>query len=249
MSKKYDLIFIISLVFLVVIGIHLVNHYLQKQDLEEYLDLLGSKISEMIPDSEKTEFDGIYGAFLKQIEDEEVPLEEVEELASRIVELRKVEQSISAVKVKEILQISKINAPVSTVTNGLPKIKMEGKWKQLAKEFETEFLKSDSIRLVTIHHAEIKQKIEKQLKIHTEIAQQMESMHEFSIAKIEKLKDEISDKKVQKELKKEMDLIKSANLNLNHKILAIEELKKVIANEKQKLQTELKKINSTQPSH
>lgn len=45
-----------------------------------------------------------------------------------------------------------------------------------------------------------------------------------------------------------MDVLKSENQNLNKKIIALDEIKKVIAVERVRLQEELKKIDSTTQS-
>ena len=86
------------------------------------------------------------------------------------------------------------------------------------------------------------------MKIHSEITESIETNYYDALDKVEILKDEITDFQVQQELIKEMEILKSENQNLNKKIIALDEIKKVIAVERVRLQEELKKIDSTTQS-
>ena len=233
---------------MIFIGIHLVDHYLEKQDLDNYLDLLGDKISDMVPDDEKDEFKDVYASFLEQVAEEEVPMTDLAQLADRIVEIRKREESISADRLREILPVARVSVLEEPVNEVVSKVEFNLHWKELAQEFETAYETSDSIRIEKKHHIELKNHIEEQLKIHSEITESIETNYYDALDKVEILKDEITDFQVQQELIKEMEILKSENQNLNKKIIALDEIKKVIAVERVRLQEELKKIDSTTQS-
>lgn len=249
MSKKHDLFFALSLVLMVFIAIHLVDHYLQKQDMNNYLNVLGDKISAMIPDNEKDEFNSIYASFVKQVEEEDVPATELAELANRIVEMRKESETISAAKVREILPVSRNRVLIENANWILPKPEIGLKWDELARDFETAYKTSDSIRIKKEHHIKLKNNIAQQLELHSDITTGIETNYYDALDKVEILKDKIEDVQVQRELIKKIEVIKSENQTLNKKISALAEIKKVIALERKRLQEELKEIDSTHSHH
>lgn len=242
MQKKYDLFFAVSLIVMVVIAVHLVNHYVQKQDLDNYLNLLENKISEMIPAEDKQEFQDIYTEFIIQVEDEELPMQDVEKLAARIVELRKKTDTLSAVKLKEILDISKIDMAKNREKNIVGKVNL--KWKKLAKDFEDGFKVSDSIRIKRENYIGLKTNLEKQLQIHADITANLKINHHDVFEKVELFKAELDNINIRQDIIDEMEILRSDNINLNSKISALDDIEKVMSEEKRRLEQELNKIDS-----
>lgn len=246
MHRKDDLFFVISLVLMTIIGIYLVNHYIHKQDLDNYLALLGDKISEMIPDREKEEFEKIYASFVKQVEDNEIEMEEVEELANNIIEIRKKTDLISAAMVREILPVVRVKTVKLPDIKIAQKVELEKQWKQLAKEFERSFKNSDSIRIHKLHQIDLKNHIKEQLKINSKISEVLGKNNNAALEKVKILEKEIKNTDVQQKLLEEMNIIKSENKKQSSKIIALDEMKKVIALEKERLEQELAKKDSVQ---
>jgi hypothetical protein len=240
-SKKYDLLFIFSIIFITIFGLFLLNDFLNKKELNIYLDVLKNSIAEMIPESERSEFERIYYEFVEDVDDNKVQAPQLKELAIKIAELRQEKESLSPQELKNIL----------TVTRDIPEIISPAlqinpaEWKKWAGEFEQTLAESDSIRLLNLKYNKLKINIESKLNELSVIAEKVGIGNNEAVKKIERVKKVIISEEINDEIKREIQTFLVEDEELEKKIIALDEIKEKLKKAKEKLKKESKNIDSS----
>ena len=97
----------ISLVFIFCISIYFIVQKMKNENINHYMDLLGSKLMAMLPEeNEKSEVAQLYDQFKQQVEEKKVAPEEVEKITAEILNLENMEDSLRMQKVEQVMVLA-----------------------------------------------------------------------------------------------------------------------------------------------
>lgn len=115
----------ICLIFIFSMSIYFIVQKIDTENINHYLDFLGSKLMAVIPENKnKEELTQLYDQFKQQVEEKKVTPGQVEKLAAEILNVENLEDSLRLHKVKETMQLA-LNIPIPgetkiTVNQGQP---------------------------------------------------------------------------------------------------------------------------------
>ena len=132
MIKKFrDLSFTILLIFLIAIGVYWIMEQLQKDYLDQYINILGEKLISMVPESsEKKALSEIFDQFKTKVEKNEVSPEQVERIAADIFNFSYLSDSLSYAEASALIAVPEVPE--------VPALEPDEKqWRELERRLET----------------------------------------------------------------------------------------------------------------
>ena len=142
-----NLSFSLVLIFVIAVGIYWLMVELQKDYLDHYLSLLGDKLIELVPESsEKRSLGAVFDEFKKQVENQEVTPEQVEQVAAGILNISNLRDSITVAEARAVLEAAKIKplrdkarekAQVVVEAQPVKPRDLEVRWKELGERLES----------------------------------------------------------------------------------------------------------------
>ncbi len=148
----------ICLIFIFSISIYFIVQKIKSENINHYLDFLGSKLMAMIPeDKKKEEAAQLYDKFKQQVEEKKVAPGRVEKLAAEILNLENISDSLrwrQAEKAMELaLSIPKLEQPKISVNieeKGMkyytPHPEDEKKWQELGEHLKNIYIFEENIK-------------------------------------------------------------------------------------------------------
>jgi hypothetical protein len=182
--KKRDFGLILSLGLIIAIGSYWFVKEMPMDGVEHYVDLLGDKLMALIPEEqEKQELAAIYDDFKTKVKEKKISPENVEQVASAIINLSIASDSLTLSEAEALIRIAISEVPV--YNHGLIHVpEVEGtpeEWEEL------------SDRLSSVYQ------LEEQLKDHVIIAPETPMPH----YRVDKKLNIIIDRRVKADLKRE----------------------------------------------
>jgi hypothetical protein len=114
-KKKKDFGLILSLALIIVIASYWFVKEVPMEGVEHYVDLLGDKLMAMIPkDKDKEEVAAIYDEFRNKVKEKKVEPEQVEKVASAIINLSNRSDSLTLSEAEALIQIAIMDVPMDT---------------------------------------------------------------------------------------------------------------------------------------
>jgi len=124
--KIRDFGFYSSLILIILIAVFLLVSKVKEGELNYYLELLGEQLVEMVPDSQGKELIAArYNDFLNKVKSKEVSADEVEQVASRILNLSSRDTLLSNDEALTLFDLSKAYPNEFSSTIELPREKVE----------------------------------------------------------------------------------------------------------------------------
>ena len=112
-QKKRDFGLILSLGLIIAIGSYWFVKEMPMDGIEHYIDLLGDKLMALIPEEqEKQELAAIYDAFKTKVREKKISPENVEQIASAIINLSIASDSLTLSEAEALIQIAIREVPV-----------------------------------------------------------------------------------------------------------------------------------------
>jgi hypothetical protein len=112
-QKKRDFGLILSLGLIIAIGSYWFVKEVPMDGVEHYVDLLGDKLIKLIPkEQEKQELAAIYDEFKVKVKEKKVSPENVEQVASAIINLSNVSDSLTLSEAEALIRIAISDIPV-----------------------------------------------------------------------------------------------------------------------------------------
>ena len=108
-KKIRDLSFTIILIFLISIGVYWIMEQLQKDYLDQYINILGEKLISMVPESsEKRALSEMFDQFKTQVEKNEVSPAQVEKIAADIFNFSYLSDSLSYAEASALIAVPEV---------------------------------------------------------------------------------------------------------------------------------------------
>jgi hypothetical protein len=130
--KKFrDLSFTIVLIFLIAIGVYWIMEQLQKDYLDQYINILGEKLISMVPESsEKKALSEMFDQFKTKVEKNEVSPEQVEKIAADIFNFSYLSDSLSYAEASALIAVPEVPE--------VPALEPDDKqWRELERRLES----------------------------------------------------------------------------------------------------------------
>jgi len=106
-KKKHDFGLILSLGLIIAIGGYWFVKEVQMDGVEHYVDLLGNKLMDLVPkEQEKQELAVIYDEFKSKVKEKKIRPENVEQIASAIINLSNVSDTVSLAEAEALIRIA-----------------------------------------------------------------------------------------------------------------------------------------------
>jgi hypothetical protein len=106
-EKKHDFGLILSLGLIIAIGGYWFVKEVQMDSVEHYIDLLGDKLVDLVPkETEKQELAEIYDEFKSKVKEKKIRPENVEQVASAIINLSNVSDSVTFAEAEALIRIA-----------------------------------------------------------------------------------------------------------------------------------------------
>jgi len=116
-KKKHDFGLILSLGLIIAIGGYWFVKEVQMDGVEHYVDLLGNKLMDLVPkEQEKRELAVIYDEFKSKVKEKKIRPENVEQVASAIINLSNVSDSVSLAEAEALIRIAIPEISVDSLT-------------------------------------------------------------------------------------------------------------------------------------
>ena len=156
-KKLRDISFSIVVVFLVAIGVYWFMEQLEKDYLDQYISILGEKLTSMVRDSsEKTAVKELFDQFRSDVGNDQVSPEQVEQVAADILNIDNLTDSISFLEARAILE----PLPPMPVEKG--SVKEYGKaWRDLEQRLERVYRFEERAKFIP----DLNYQVDRQLKI------------------------------------------------------------------------------------
>ncbi len=108
-KKIREMSFTIVVIFLVAIGIYWIMEQLQKDYMDQYINILGEKLMSMVPEaSEKEELRSSFNQFKTKFEENEIPPEEVERIVAKVYNLYNFNDSLSFAEANALIRVPEV---------------------------------------------------------------------------------------------------------------------------------------------
>jgi len=131
-KKARELGFSIILIFLIAVGIYWIMEQLQKDYLDQYINILGDKLLAMVPESsEKEALTDLFGQFRTQVEKKEISPEQVEKVAQDIYNLSNISDSISFAEASALIRVPELEKVPEPTPDDYKR------WRKLERRLET----------------------------------------------------------------------------------------------------------------
>ena len=253
LKRKLDYYFLLCLVFIGVLSIFFVFEYLQQQKLDKYLTVLHDGVSEMITDERtRGEFEAFYNDFINQVNNDSIDQSQIRQFAENIIAVKKEKIEISQDDLKRIISIRE-PAKREQLNSSVLSTKTEKRqdWQALTKRFAEQSAACDTLHEHLKLSKRLANAVEEQLGDHEQLSRTYGknlSHSERRVAEIAgKFESEVTvygTYHIEKSLQEEIDRIKKENKALQKKISSLDEMQKMIEQEREKLQDELNKIHA-----
>lgn len=157
--KLNNITFAASLIFIFSISIYFILQSIRSENLNQYLDFLGTKLMAMLPEDKKNEeVAQLYDQFKQKVEEKKVAPATVEQLAAEILNLENLEDTLRLKKVQQAMVLA-LNIPVLADTQVSVSVAMapeaagyipnpgdEQKWRELGEHLQKVYTFEENLK-------------------------------------------------------------------------------------------------------
>jgi hypothetical protein len=242
-KSKYDLLFGFCITFIIILAVYFGFQRSQRNNLEKYLQLVQDKISGMISDKDKEEFNQFFSDLEEGLKDNSVPASEVERLAENLLEIRKRKKNLSKEDLKKLMPVFKTDSTTQNLLAEFDYINSKD-WKKLAGDLEISFARCDSIRMRRNQIKKMYERIKDQIDIHAQISKELKRNSIKAMEKFDEIRHKDINSEIKNQLLQELDRLKLENEKIKNKLSHMDELKNILEKEKKILQNHKHLVDS-----
>ena len=234
-KSKYDILFGFCITFIVILAVYFGFQRSQRNNLEKYLQLVQEKISGMIPDEDKEEYNQFFTDLAEGLRDNSVSSYEVKKLTENLLEIRKQKKILSREDLKKLMPAMKTDSSDQRNLYAFNDTNSKD-WKKMTANLEKSFAQCDSIRTERNQIRQMYKRIKEQIDIHSHISAELKEGSRIALQRFKEIKRQEINSEIKDQLLQELDRLKLENEKIKDKLSHMNDIKSILEREKKILQ-------------